>query len=112
MNADALFKFPVGMLHNTATNRYHPILFRPGPPPSEQISDPAHRFKSRGHHTAGFDTLEEAIREVRSHEDWIWTGRTWAWDGTGVPALVEFFSNEELGADVSQRLSGETESRS
>lgn len=38
----------VGMLHNVATNRYHPILFYWSPQPSGEPSDTAQRYKSRG----------------------------------------------------------------
>lgn len=78
---------PVGVLHNTATNRYHPIVFRYAPPPSGDLPTAA-RYKSIGHHTAGFDTLDQAIAEIEKQEGWWNLNTVWAWDGEGVPAKV------------------------
>lgn len=51
---------PAGLLKNIKTGRFHPILFRPGPAPSSSPEDDSQRYKSSGHHTEGFDTLEAA----------------------------------------------------
>ena len=88
-------RYPAGILRNTVTGRFHPILFRPGPAPSESATDHAHRYKSRGHHTEGFDTHDEALAFVNSREDWKWSGREWEWDGDDVPAMVEWFGTED-----------------
>ncbi len=48
------------ILHNEAQDTYHPILLWEAPPPSGQLGD-AERWKSKGHHTEGFKTLQEAI---------------------------------------------------
>lgn len=48
------------ILHNTATDRYHPLLFRASP-----CATRPDRQRSAGHHTAGFDTLELARAYVR-----------------------------------------------
>jgi len=83
---------PCGMLKNTATGRFHPIVFRYAPPPSGDLSGGFRRYKSIGHHTKGFDTLEEAITHVKEHSEWEWTEMVWEWDGEGVPAMVEWFA--------------------
>jgi hypothetical protein len=86
-------KLPCGMLVNTSTDppRYHPIIFRYSPPPSGDLDSGARRYKSSGHHTAGFDTLEEAMASIQAQPSWQWTGLAWEWNGEGVPAMVEWF---------------------
>lgn len=86
----------VAMLHNTALNRWHPILFWNYPRPSEDENEPATRYKSRGHHTEGFDTQEAAnghAKELAERQ----SGRfvpdlIYQWDGEGVPAMIEYFA--------------------
>jgi len=83
---------PTGILRNTKTNRFHPIVFRPGPAPSSSPEDDSQRYKSRGHHTEGFDTLDEAKSCIAECEDWCDTGVEWEWDGEDIPAIVSWFS--------------------
>ena len=54
-------------LLNTATNRYHPIIYRPAPLPG---GSDLPRYKSSGHHTDGCDTLAEArdVMTTKMHE--------------------------------------------
>ena len=83
---------PAGILQNTATGRFHPIIFRPAPTPSESgLTSGPMRHKSAGHHTDGFATLEEAIADIEGKglEN---CGAVWEWDGDGVPAMVQWFS--------------------
>lgn len=85
----------VGMLHDTANNRFHPILFSWRPQPSGEPSDTAQRYKSRGHHTVGFDTREVALvgaAELIKHVDGVpCLEKDFPWDGEGVPAMVVYF---------------------
>lgn len=96
----ATMVYPAGILKNTATGRFHPILFRMAPMPGNADADmAAQRYRSLGHHTDGFDTLEAAkahMAEKRDNCIVIDTGREWEWDGADVPALVEFFLAHEL----------------
>jgi len=83
----------VAMLHNTATDRWHPILFSEFPMPGDIRVG---RHKSRGHHTVGFDTRETANVEARQIAEKAGNARLfldepYEWDGTGVPALVAFY---------------------
>lgn len=71
-----------GILHNTETGRYHPILFRAAP----SYSFPE-RQRSRGHHTEGFDTLEAAIAYL-AEKEYPDPQAMWDWDGVGVPAMT------------------------
>ena len=89
-------KLPCGMLVNTSTtpHRYHPIIFRYSPPPSGDLTSGTRRYKSAGHHTAGFDTVEEAMACIQGQTSWQWTGLAWEWNGEGVPAMVEWFPGE------------------
>jgi hypothetical protein len=92
----AFDQFPVGMLHNTATNRYHPIVFRPAPSPGNGSGPTkAFRYRSKGHHTVGFDTKEEAMRSITDQPAFEWSGLELAWDGTDVPAMTWWFSYDD-----------------
>ena len=84
--------YPTGMLKNTATGRFHPIVFRPAPMPGgSDLDASAQRYKSLGHHTEGFATEDEAIASIKAQPTWDWTGVAWEWDGNDVPATVEWF---------------------
>jgi hypothetical protein len=78
--------YPMGMLKNTLTGRYHPIAFRLNiyatPIPNFE------KYKSLGHHTAGFDTLEEAMQFIKDDPSMVFTGDMWEWDGVNMPAMV------------------------
>jgi hypothetical protein len=82
---------PCGILKNTATGRFHPIVFQYNPPPSGDLGEGVGRYKSRGHCTKGKDTLEEAISLIERQPTWEWTGFIWEWDGIEVPAMVQWF---------------------
>lgn len=84
-------KYPTGVLKNTKAGRFHPISFRFAPTPSATEKDLAQRFKSIGHHTVGFETLEEAKAWVASKPELRLTENVWEWDGGGIPAMVEWF---------------------
>lgn len=91
----------VAMLHDTTADRWHPLLFREAPLPGGERT--LVRHKSKGHHTVGFATREEAL--VGCHEmaeklkaDAIGDVRmcltkAFLWDGEGVPAMVIFFKD-------------------
>lgn len=85
----------VANLHNTATNRFHPILFKESPLPGG--SGPS-RHKSVGHHTKGFDTRDEAIEECKRIAERqsakLCVEKDFAWDGDDMPAMVVFFSED------------------
>lgn len=86
----------VANLHNTQTDRYHPILFRDSPMPGG--AGPA-RHKSAGHHTVGFDTREEAIADCEALagrcEAKLCIAKDFPWDGEGIPAMVVFFTERD-----------------
>lgn len=90
----------VSILHNQATQRFHPILFAYAPPPGGDQEGGARRYRSRGHHTAGLDTWDEAVAQAHDL-----VGRAGAsvlalesaidWDGSGVPAMLLWFARCE-----------------
>jgi hypothetical protein len=54
----------IQMLKNVATGKWHPIMYVEKPLPGSLDSDANNnivRFKSKGHHTSGFTTREEAV---------------------------------------------------
>ncbi len=92
-------RFLAGMLHNTATGRYHPIIFRPAPSFMDGDGPSEHgRFRSAFHHTAGFESEAEARAFVEANPGYVWTGTAWAWDGHGVPAMTAWFRNDLVEA--------------
>ncbi len=94
------------MLHNRKLNRWHPILFWECPPPSGEMGD-GFRWKSKGHHTNGFDNREEAVKSAmdlckNQHEAKV-GGNVYykltvdiEWDGEETPAMVEMFDLNQL----------------
>ena len=86
-------KMPVGILRNTETDRYHPIIFRPAPMASQADTDSgAMRHKSGAHHTEGLDTLELAQAWIAERDYCVDAGVVWNWTGEGRPAMVEWFA--------------------
>jgi len=89
-----------GMLQNTKTNRFHPILFRQAPMPGgADLTNQMQRYKSYGHHTEGFDTREQADAHVTltcAQQGCLNSGASWEWDGAEMPAMVEFFDGLAL----------------
>jgi hypothetical protein len=86
----------ISLLLNTQTNRWHPILFVEHPLPGPGIPG-LQRHKFYGHHTLGFDTREQAEAHVRELADKIQHPRIvldppFHWDGTGIPAMIHFFT--------------------
>lgn len=92
---------PAGILINTKTNKFHPIVFRPGYAPSSSPDDDEQRYKSRGHHTEGFETLEEAETCISETKGWRATGLKWDWPGDDIPAITWWFSTSFLKPTVS-----------
>ena len=92
----------IAMLHNLQNNRYHTILFLEHPFPGRSLGEEPVRYKSKGHHTPGFESREEAVnhaREVVKGEVTPYWGepqfalsKDFPWDGSGVPAMVVFFA--------------------
>ena len=84
------------MLHNTATDRWHPILFYESPLPGPPHEGKPIRHKSKGHHTEGFNTRDEAVIycETRAKElnASLCIEKAFAWDGEETPAMVVFFA--------------------
>ena len=85
-------KHPAGILTNGKTGRFHPIIFRRAPLPSEGWDETkVQRHKSIGHHTDGFETMDEAEAHIKSEQSWNDTGARWSWTGEDIPALVHWF---------------------
>jgi len=98
-----LFNPVVALLFNQKLNRWHPIWYDESPLPGPPSDSKPTRHKSLGHHTAGFDTREAAIQEVKSTSDKVIAAKDattvavafdedLAWDGEDVPADVAFFA--------------------
>jgi hypothetical protein len=98
------------ILHNLKTNRWHPILFWECPLPSGELGDGL-RWKSKGHHTNGFDSRHEAIHSDDSGVMALCASQYGAkeggevyydithdveWDGEETPAMVMMFVLSDL----------------
>lgn len=91
------------ILFNTATRRYHPMLFRDSPLPGPPYDGKPRRLRSIGHHTEGFDNREAA--ELFILNDPACDGAVFEvdhlieWDGEGVPASVCFLVDGRVTQD-------------
>ena len=97
----------IANLHNTKTNRFHPIIFVESPLPGPPSDDKPVRHKSKGHHTQGFDSRDAALSECRNIVDQIkehaigppqlCIEKDFPWDGEDIPAMTVFFGTTESG---------------
>lgn len=78
------------MLHNEATDRYHPICFRPVPRPSDDYGPGRFcRHRSAGHHEQGFDSLDAAKEWLNQYPDQFHQiDVLLKWDGAVEPATT------------------------
>lgn len=58
----------IRILHAADTGRYHPTWYSLRPLPGPATPSKAVRYKSRGHHTAGFEDLESARADAAELE--------------------------------------------
>jgi hypothetical protein len=101
-------EYPICILLNKLTKRWHTIAFQPYPLPG-QTGEKYSRYKSIGHHTVGFDTIEDAIAEIRTHDCFRLVGRVYAWNGLDMPAMVEFFDSAPSNENVDEVAAALTE---
>jgi len=93
----------IANLHNTKTDRFHPIFFKESPLPGPPEKDKPIRHKSVGHHTGGFDNRADAISECHDMVEKIkgdcigkpqlFIQNDFLWNGEGMPVMVEFFGD-------------------
>jgi hypothetical protein len=87
-------KAPTTILINSKTEKYHPMPYRPAPRPSDPDKG-VMRFRSIGHHTEGFDTLEAAKAFVNEDPELVLVGMVEYWDGVCSPhSTMEFDSTQ------------------
>lgn len=88
----------IGILHNTTTDRWHPIVFRDSPLPGG-VESPR-RLRSLGHHTTGFATREDALAWGDSEPGLagvpVDAQCCLEWNGDDVPAMVCFYSEGRI----------------
>lgn len=94
----------IAMLFNVALRRWHPIIFLPAPTPGDVDVG---RYKSKMHHTAGFETRAAALAEidtgglaekVREHlcpQTATCLDGDIVWDGEGIPAHGMLFTDPD-----------------
>lgn len=94
----------IGLIHNTATDTWHPILFDESPLPGPFDPNKPVRHKSKMHHTTGFTTREDAIENAKTDlaprvglEPKFALSKAFEWNGNGVPAMTAFFVENESG---------------
>jgi len=90
----------VGLIHDVTHNRWHPVYFREYPLPGPE-GHQAHRYKSGGHHTEGFETRELGLAGARDLAEKLKDHSVglprlsleadFPWNGNDVPAIVAFF---------------------
>jgi hypothetical protein len=89
--------YPTSLIRNYVSGRWHPILFRPAPLPSgADIDSGCLRYRSKGHHTEGFATKDEAVAWIKDHSDTMTflEGVEFCWDGNGVPTVTTWIPNK------------------
>lgn len=97
--------YHASIMQNQATNRFHPILYKASPLPSHhpKIGETC-RHRSQGHHTEGFDTIDEAIAHIDEREQLCPTGSIEQWDGVESAHNVAFFPYLKPLEGVSWRI--------
>lgn len=84
---------PAAIILNRQTNTYHPVFFRPAPMPSgTDVDMGCLRYKSKCHHTEGFRSKELAKEFIEKRQEFVFHEIEYEWDGTGIPAIVTWFS--------------------
>lgn len=92
--------YVIGMIHNKALDRWHPVYFSDYPHSAD--TENVWRFKSRGHHTAGFGARSAALENIqddlmpRFSRALLALDSDYEWDGKDVPAIVQFFDISKL----------------
>lgn len=99
----------VAMLHNTAENRWHPVLYLESPLPGPPDASKPVRHKSKMHHTGGFDTREAALanaKELMTQTDCTKSAlaEDMEWDGGEIPADMAFFVQDGPDKNVYKRV--------
>ena len=103
-----MFNPVIAMIHNEKLGRWHPVIFIEDPLPGPPSEDKPVRHKTVGHHTAGFETREEALDDVENDlkarvESEAIGGvklcldEDMPWDGEGIPAEMAFFAETPAG---------------
>lgn len=99
----------IAMLHNTKLNRWHPIYFLESPLPGPFSAENPTRHKSKGHHTEGYPTREEAVAsllglqtslEISVGTPEMCLGCDIPWDGEGIPAISCMFVKTGNGVQM------------
>lgn len=84
-----MIKLPTGIIKNTNTGKYHPIIFRNYPLPNG-LND--NRYKSIGYHPESFITKAITWIWILKHMDRLkYCGRIYEWDGNGIPEIWDIF---------------------
>lgn len=107
-----LFGPVIGMIHNTARNTWHPVVFVESPLPGLWTEYKPVRHKSKMHHTSGFSSRDEAavnartdlfqrVRENSIGEPRLALAEDFEWDGEGVPTISTVFAPTPDGLLVS-----------
>lgn len=80
------------ILEHFDTGRFHPCFFSEAPFPGSQQPHGFVRLRSRGHHTEGFATVEEAtayMREFCAENGFTFHPEVMLWDGEpGITTLI------------------------
>lgn len=99
-----MFNLIWAMLHNTTTDRWHPILFYESPLPGPPQPGKPIRHRSKGHHTEGLDTREEALASIEADTLKLaenygpvrkCVDKAFEWDGNDLPAMVVYFAEQD-----------------
>lgn len=101
----------IQMLHNNKENKWHPIFYYDSPLPGGfedgSLNSEMLRYKSKGHHTQGFDNREAALTSAQDLEKQLIeqhnivtvnTKEDIEWDGEDIPSDQVLFPYPENAA--------------
>ena len=94
-------KVLIMMLLNTAESTYHPIFYMESPLPGDNSNIGFVRYKSKGHRTTGFKSIDEALESIQTEivdrldDNYSITKElkgVLEWDGKDIPADIQIRS--------------------
>ncbi len=84
-------KKPAGVLFNTKTKRFHPVIFSVKFS-TEGCGNDRQCFHSKYHDEEGFDSLRDASKDIQNNGKLCNTYLQWDWSGDVIPNLICWFS--------------------
>ena len=86
--------YPAGVLHFTDTGKFHIVVFRCAPRPSESLADDSVRFRSIGHSQVEYESQEAACAVIEENDSYSFINLMWTGVSTeGISMNIEHSPN-------------------